>query len=109
MANSHVGNGDVAPAPARLTSSASFKYRKKNGGHSRVGSEVEDFIQMLHGSDPVRVELARLENEIRGINSSLFQIVIGIFEFVIDCWMFYYMIEVLAFSLIRLVVVLFGS
>ncbi|KAJ8449778.1 hypothetical protein Cgig2_001434 [Carnegiea gigantea] len=63
MANSHVGNGDVAPA--RLTSSASFKYRKKNGGHSRVGSEVEDFIQVLHGSDPVRVELARLENEIR--------------------------------------------
>lgn len=65
MANSHYGNGEVTPAPARLTSSSSFKHRKKQPGHSRVGSEVEDFIHMLHGSDPVRVELTRLENEVR--------------------------------------------
>ena len=66
MANSHFGNGEVTPASARLTSSASLKHRKKQPGHSRVGSEVEDFVHMLHGSDPVRVELTRLENEVRG-------------------------------------------
>jgi hypothetical protein len=27
--------------------------------------EVEDFINLLHGSDPVRVELTRLENELQ--------------------------------------------
>jgi len=76
MANSHYGNGEVTPASARLTSSSSFKHRKKQPGHSRVGSEVEDFIHMLHGSDPVRVELTRLENEVRGflISFSRFQI-----------------------------------
>lgn len=29
--------------------------------------EVEEFINLLHGSDPVRVELTRLENEVRGM------------------------------------------
>ncbi|CAO2831600.1 unnamed protein product [Amaranthus hypochondriacus] len=60
-----MANGEVTAAPARLTTSASFKYRKKNGGHSRVNSEVEDVVHLLHGSDPVRVELTRLENEVR--------------------------------------------
>ncbi|KAK2995864.1 hypothetical protein RJ640_012073 [Escallonia rubra] len=32
---------------------------------SRAGSEVDDFIGLMHGSDPVRVELSRLENEVR--------------------------------------------
>lgn len=60
-----MANGEVTAAPARLTTSASFKYRKKNSGHSRVNSEVEDVVHLLHGSDPVRVELTRLENEVR--------------------------------------------
>ncbi|XP_010673027.2 microtubule-associated protein 70-1 [Beta vulgaris subsp. vulgaris] len=60
-----MANGEVTAAPARLTSSASFKYRKKSGGHSRVNSEVEDVVHFLHGSDPVRIELTRLENEVR--------------------------------------------
>ena len=37
---------------------------------SRGGSDIDDIITLLHGSDPVRVELNRLENELRGINSS---------------------------------------
>ena len=65
-----MANGEVTAAPARLTTSASFKYRKKNGGHSRVNSEVEDVVHLLHGSDPVRVELTRLENEVRGFHLS---------------------------------------
>ncbi|KAL9240014.1 hypothetical protein vseg_014278 [Gypsophila vaccaria] len=67
--NHHHSNGEVtpapAPAPSRLTSSASQKSRRKTSGHSRVNSDVEDFMHLLHGSDPVRVELTRLENEVR--------------------------------------------
>ncbi|GMH08121.1 hypothetical protein Nepgr_009961 [Nepenthes gracilis] len=71
MTNPSIGDGGVTPAlepmkPTVLTSSASLKCRKKNiSSHSRVGSEVEDILHMLHGSDPVRIELTRLENEVR--------------------------------------------
>ena len=70
MANIHISNGDAGPSsdslkPTVLTSSASFKARKKPT-ISRAGSEAEDIINLLHGSDPVRVELNRLENEVRG-------------------------------------------
>ncbi|XP_074306761.1 microtubule-associated protein 70-1-like [Silene latifolia] len=67
MSRSDYTNGDHTPAPTRLTSSSSLKGRRKNSmsGHSRVNSEIEDFTHMLHGSDPVRVELTRLENEVR--------------------------------------------
>lgn len=51
----------------RLTPSASFKAKKKPAAAiSRAGSEADDIITLLHGSDPVRVELTRLENEVRG-------------------------------------------
>ncbi|GAB4851753.1 hypothetical protein Ancab_031155 [Ancistrocladus abbreviatus] len=66
-----IGNGELMPLseqmkPTVLTSSASLKARKKNSSaHCRAVSEVEDIIHMLHGSDPVRVELSRLENEVR--------------------------------------------
>lgn len=67
MANTRVGsNGDAEPGkPTALTKSASFKSRKKPAAVSRAGSEVDDFINLLHGSDPVRVELNRLENDLR--------------------------------------------
>ncbi|KAI6696920.1 hypothetical protein NL676_017039 [Syzygium grande] len=73
MAGAHIANGDAAehPRPAALTSSASFKSarRKPNGAAPnappRAGSDVDDLITLLHGSDPVRVELSRLENEVR--------------------------------------------
>jgi hypothetical protein len=85
MSTIHIGgNGEtepakMAPLPA-LTSSASFKSRSKKpntagagagagGVISRGGSEVDDIITLLHGSDPVRVELNRLENEVRGSHS----------------------------------------
>ncbi|XP_051148831.1 microtubule-associated protein 70-1-like [Andrographis paniculata] len=48
----------------KLPSLPSFKGKKK----PRAGAEVDDFITLMHGSDPVRVELARLENEIREKN-----------------------------------------
>ncbi|KAH6779614.1 microtubule-associated proteins 70-2 [Perilla frutescens var. hirtella] len=57
-------NGEAEPP--RLTSSASFKAKKKPAASiSRAGSDADDIITLLHGSDPVRVELTRLENEVR--------------------------------------------
>ncbi|KAI7990404.1 Microtubule-associated protein 70-1 [Camellia lanceoleosa] len=71
MANNHDRcNGDSTPGleqpmmkPTVLTTSKSRK--KPAAAISRAGSEVDDFINLFHGSDPVRVELSRLENEVR--------------------------------------------
>ncbi|KAF2289907.1 hypothetical protein GH714_039120 [Hevea brasiliensis] len=79
MASNHyiTSNGDAELAKPVLTSSASFKTRKSkpnanaaaaaaaSAAISRAGSDVDDIITLLHGSDPVRVELKRLENEVR--------------------------------------------
>ncbi|XP_052173440.1 microtubule-associated protein 70-2-like [Diospyros lotus] len=65
------GNGEAAPGweparPAGLTTSASFKSsRRKPVAISRAGSDADDIINLFHGSDPVRVELTRLENQLR--------------------------------------------
>lgn len=52
-----------------LGMSASFKGEsrsKKKGQHLRSRSGAEELINLLHGSDPVKLELNRLENEVRG-------------------------------------------
>ncbi|KAF5474264.1 hypothetical protein F2P56_006177 [Juglans regia] len=71
MSSNHIGcNGEAVAAPV-LTSTSSFKARTKkpnataSGVLSRAGSDVDDIITFFHGSDPVRVELNRLENELR--------------------------------------------
>lgn len=79
-------NGEPEPSP-RLTSSASLKARTRkpsnaaaaggSGGGgggviTRAGSDVDEIITLLHGSDPVRVELNRLENDLRGSHSLSF-------------------------------------
>ncbi|BFG37779.1 hypothetical protein CerSpe_240530 [Prunus speciosa] len=70
-ANAHISNGDHEQPPTKpawLTASASFRSRRKtssSAGISRAGSEVDDIITLMHGSDPVRVELNRLENDLR--------------------------------------------
>ncbi|KOM38726.1 hypothetical protein LR48_Vigan03g210800 [Vigna angularis] len=53
MASTHIGN-------AGEPDSKSFKPRPKKPS--------DDFITLFHGSDPVRVELTRLQNELRGIH-----------------------------------------
>ncbi|CAK7340240.1 unnamed protein product [Dovyalis caffra] len=72
-----ISNGEAEPvAKPALTTSASFKSRKpvkpnsnnnsnSTAALSRAGTDVDDIITLLHGSDPVRVELNRLENELR--------------------------------------------
>ncbi|XP_047320169.1 microtubule-associated protein 70-2-like [Impatiens glandulifera] len=57
--NSYCSNGDG------MTSSASMKSRRKSATVSRLNSDVDDIINVLHGSDPVRIELNRLENDVR--------------------------------------------
>ncbi|KAF3791947.1 Microtubule-associated protein 70-1 [Nymphaea thermarum] len=70
MADLQNGGDDVGfetPKPF-LGVSASFKgdsRSKRKNQHLRSGSETDDFINLLHGSDPVKVELNRLENEVR--------------------------------------------
>ncbi|PKA49980.1 Microtubule-associated protein 70-2 [Apostasia shenzhenica] len=58
-------------AGALLTMSASFKGDGRSSGKERrrpavkPSVDAEEFINLLHGSDPVKVELNRLENEVR--------------------------------------------
>nr|XP_015894907.2 microtubule-associated protein 70-2-like [Ziziphus jujuba var. spinosa] len=69
MANSfHINDGEAKlpkppPSSSFLSSSAPFRARKKPS--AAAGSDVDDIITLLHGSDPVRVELNRLKNEVR--------------------------------------------
>ncbi|ONK75332.1 uncharacterized protein A4U43_C03F15740 [Asparagus officinalis] len=63
--------GGVGNAMPSLTASVSFKGEGKSSAmlkrrpSVKPSSETEEFINLLHGSDPVRVELSRLENEVR--------------------------------------------
>ncbi|CAK9184053.1 unnamed protein product [Ilex paraguariensis] len=65
MASIYVSNGEASSESLNLKTPASFRGRKKSANISRAGSEVDDIIHLLHGSDPVKVELNRLENEVR--------------------------------------------
>lgn len=53
-------NGDATVEPMKLTS---FRSRRKAPA---ISGETDDFVNLLHGSDPIRIELTRLENELRG-------------------------------------------
>eukprot|EP01018_Ginkgo_biloba_P028942 Gb_15997 [translate_table: standard] len=74
---------------ATLTGSASFKsdgkLKKKNV--KRPSLEGDDFLNLLHGSDPVKVELNRLENEVRGNACSVRNYVCGVFAFSLSSYM----------------------
>ena len=71
------GNG-ASPAPtstltplAPLEVSGSFKERKSSSrrkGPVRSSLDTDEFLNLLHGLDPVKVKLNRLENEVRGTN-----------------------------------------
>ncbi|XP_038985320.1 microtubule-associated protein 70-2-like isoform X1 [Phoenix dactylifera] len=60
--------GNAAPS---LVASGTFKGEIRSAGAPRrrapirASLDAEEFINLLHGSDPVRVELSRLENEVR--------------------------------------------
>ncbi|GER52542.1 microtubule-associated protein 70-1 [Striga asiatica] len=50
----------------KLTSPGSYKAKRRPSA-----SAMDDVITLMHGSDPVRVELSRLENEVRGKDREL--------------------------------------
>ncbi|KAL6566320.1 hypothetical protein OROGR_001935 [Orobanche gracilis] len=63
------GRGN-AQALTPLTVSASFKEGGKGSSSRRRASvrpslDADEFLNLLHGSDPVKLELSRLENEVR--------------------------------------------
>lgn len=59
-----------AQASTPLSVSASFKEGGKGSSRRRASVrpslDADEFINLLHGSDPVKLELNRLENEVRG-------------------------------------------
>jgi hypothetical protein len=57
-------NGGV-PVSGSFSRAADSKPRRRSIGRSSF-PESDDIITQLHGSDPVKVELNRLENEVRG-------------------------------------------
>ncbi|KAL8150750.1 hypothetical protein V2J09_020558 [Rumex salicifolius] len=64
------------PVPASLAVSGSFKEGKSSSRRRpsrRPSFDSDDFINLLHGSDPVKVELNRLENEVRDKDRELFE------------------------------------
>lgn len=74
------GNG-ASPAP--LSVSGSFKEGKSSSrrrGSVRPSLDADEFLNLLHGSDPVKVELNRLENEVRGANA------VPIRSFCVEIW-----------------------
>ncbi|XP_058732501.1 microtubule-associated protein 70-2-like [Vicia villosa] len=59
----------VTPTPTSLTVSGSFKEGRNSSRrrqHSmRPSLDADEFMNLLHGSDPVKLELNRLENDVR--------------------------------------------
>lgn len=69
------GSNAAAPAVSAtlltpLTALGSFKEGKNSSRRRplRPSLDADEFLNLLHGSDPVKVELNRLENEVRGEN-----------------------------------------
>ncbi|XP_057445534.1 microtubule-associated protein 70-2-like [Lotus japonicus] len=64
------GDGGGVPTPAPLSVSGSFREGRSGSSRRRGGArppsmDADEFMNLLHGSDPVKVELNRLENEVR--------------------------------------------
>lgn len=71
---SEFGSSRRNSSPQRPSLTKSSSVREGGGGRGRRSmkpscsdADNNEFITLLHGSDPVRVELSRLENEVRGI------------------------------------------
>lgn len=59
--DSDVGQPPASPVPAAEGRQGPRKIRSK-----KTSLEEEGFLVLLHGSDPVKIEINRLENEVRG-------------------------------------------
>lgn len=71
-------DGNVRPPITDTTSflmSGSFREQVRGSGTGsrrratvRPSLDADEFMNLLHGSDPVKLELNRLENEVRGFD-----------------------------------------
>ncbi|KAG6571790.1 Microtubule-associated protein 70-4, partial [Cucurbita argyrosperma subsp. sororia] len=64
----------LAPNPTPLTISGSFREGKSSSQRRtsvRPSMDVDDFLNLFHGSNPVHVELNCLENEVRDMDREL--------------------------------------
>ncbi|XP_076899287.1 microtubule-associated protein 70-1-like [Bidens hawaiensis] len=64
MATLQFSNGALPDNSSPLRKSPSFRFGRKKS-ISRTATEIDDIINHLHGSDPVRFELNRLQNQLR--------------------------------------------
>lgn len=55
------GGGEEGNASSAHKSSSS-----RRRGAAQVGLDADELLTLMHGSDPLKVELNRLENEVRG-------------------------------------------
>jgi hypothetical protein len=63
------GDGAEMATPAPLSVPGSFtksSSSRRRGSARQPSMDADEFMNLLHGSDPVKVELNRLENEVRG-------------------------------------------
>ncbi|KAL7235890.1 hypothetical protein ACSBR1_019218 [Camellia fascicularis] len=60
-----------AAAATPLTVSGSFKSSRRRAPQRPPSLDADEFLKLLHGSDPMKVELNRLENEVRGEEQEL--------------------------------------
>lgn len=95
MATTTAATTTVTPAP--LVVSGSFKEGKSSSrrrASRRPSLDADEFLNLLHGSDPVKVELNRLENEVRGhiaLSIFLFYFVV-IYEWVFKIYIFWWVV-----------------
>lgn len=73
------------------THSSSFRAEMKmtttkNKCLKQSSLDEDDFINLLHGSDPVKIELNRLENDVRGMNDTTLIITMHFFLFLLFQW-----------------------
>lgn len=76
-----------------MTHSSSFRAEMKTGAMMTTTTknkclkqsslDEDDFINLLHGSDPVKIELNRLENDVRGMNDTTLIITMHFFLFLL--------------------------
>lgn len=78
---------------------SALKGSARRRGAVQAGLDADDLLTLMHGSDPVKVELNRLENEVRGepirdscCVDSVFGDFRGIFEgLIVQCLAFFLM------------------
>lgn len=59
--------GNARSETTPLAATASFRgSSSRRRAPVRPSLDADEFMNLLHGSDPVKVELNRLENEVRG-------------------------------------------